>query len=227
MGKGRIVMANGDNTMSTPLTFQSDSAFGEPTWEIAHLFPARGAWEEEDYLALHTNRLVELSNGDLEMLPMPTEAHQFMALFLYRMVFDFVAPRGLGAVLAAPLRVRLGEGKFREPDVVFMLEKNKHRRKGKYWDRADLVMEVVSDDDPDRDHQVKRHEYAKAGIPEYWIVDPKDKTIIVLTLHNSATAQAATAYTITGEYGPGQAAVSALLPGLSVDVDSVFSQSDH
>ena len=48
----------------------------DPTWEIAHLFPAQGAWSEEEYLDLPGNRLVEFSNGFLEMLPVPTTSHQ-------------------------------------------------------------------------------------------------------------------------------------------------------
>ena len=42
-----------------------------------------------------------------------------------------------------------------------------------HWTGADLVIEVVSPDDPDLDLVVKRQEYAQAGIPEYWIVDPE------------------------------------------------------
>jgi Uma2 family endonuclease len=44
-----------------------------------------------------------------------------------------------------------------------------------YWEGADLVMEVVSSHDEDRrrDLVVKREEYARAGIAEYWIVDPE------------------------------------------------------
>ena len=52
----------------------------------------------------------------------------------------------------------------------------------KFWEGADLVMEVVSDDDRRRDVVTKRLEYAKAGIAEYWIVDPQQATITVLKL---------------------------------------------
>jgi Uma2 family endonuclease len=45
-----------------------------------------------------------------------------------------------------------------------------------------LVIEVVSPDEPAGDYQHKRSEYAVRGIPEYWIVDPTQQKVTVLTL---------------------------------------------
>ena len=50
---------------------------------------------------------------------------------------------------------------------------------------ADLVIEVVSDQGRPRDLEIKRQEYAQAGIPEYWIVDPQLEQITVLALEGS------------------------------------------
>src|SRR6266446_7182381 len=96
---------------------QAKPAAGEPAWEIAYLFPAQGSWTEPEYLGLPGNRLVELSNGFLEVLPMPTMSHQMIVLALYRALLGFTAKDGLGTVLVAALRVRLWKGKIREPDV--------------------------------------------------------------------------------------------------------------
>src|SRR6266852_6254861 len=93
-------------------------AVGEPAWEVAYLFPAQGSWTEGEYLDLPGNRLVELSDGFLEVLPMPTMSHQKIVLALYRALLAFVGVDGLGTVLVAALRVRLWKGKIREPDVV-------------------------------------------------------------------------------------------------------------
>jgi len=193
---------------------------GSPTWEIAHLYPNQGAWTDDEYLALNSNRLVEFSDGVLEVLPMPTEQHQLIVLFLYRVLFAFVTARQLGTVLTAPLRVRLWEGKFREPDVVFLLAQHADRRGNQYWRGADLAIEVVSEDDPVRDLVSKRAEYARAGISEYWIVDPRDQTIAVLSL-DPATG----GYSVAGRYASGEAARSVLLEGFSVEVGEVFSQN--
>src|ERR1700730_16910358 len=162
---------------------ESENA-GRPTWEVAYLFPAQGQWAEEEYLALSGNRMLELSRGCLEVLPVPTTSHQQLVAYLYGLLLRFVTERGLGTVLFAPLRVKVGRGKFREPDLVFMLTRHSNRIAEEYWDGADLVVEVVSDDHESRhrDFEVKRRDYAKAGISEYWLVDPVEERIIVLRL---------------------------------------------
>jgi len=189
----------------------------EPSWEIADLFPQQGVWTEADYIRLAdaTNRLTELSNGRIELLPVPTEEHQFILLFLRDVLNAFVQVRRLGATLVAPLRVYLGPGRYREPDVMFLLEQNFHRRHSGYWEGADLVMEVVSESDPDRDLITKRMEYAQAGIPEYWIVDPRDETIAVLTLDGES-------YREHGSFRRGEVAASVLLSGFEVEVAAAF-----
>jgi Uma2 family endonuclease len=191
----------------------------EPTWEVAYLFPAQGDWSEEEYLALHGNRLVELSDGVVEVLPVPTTSHQLLVAYLYGALLAFAAGRDLGTVLFAPLRVRLWRGKFREPDVVFMRKEHAGRIGEDFWDRADLVMEVVSDDEEDcrRDLETKRREYARAGIPEYWIIDPREERILVLRL-------AGRRYTVHGEFPRGASASSHLLPGFTVDVTEALAR---
>src|SRR5580704_4621329 len=82
---------------------------GEPTWDVAQLFPHQGAWSELDYLALDTNHLVEFSNGVVEFLPMPRMAHQLIAMVLCRLLESFVLANKLGTVLIAPFKVRLWE----------------------------------------------------------------------------------------------------------------------
>lgn len=66
------------------------------------------------------------------------------------------------------------------------------RRQNRFWLGADLVVEVVSEDDPERDTKVKRADYASAGIPEYWIVNPLDNTITVLVLEGTASSAVGT-----------------------------------
>ena len=61
----------------------------------------------------------------------------------------------------------------------------------------------------------KREEYAQAGIPEYWIVDPELGQIIVLTLEDRI-------YVVHGEFKRGDQATSKLLPGFAVDVTSAL-----
>src|SRR5690349_13983866 len=93
---------------------------GEPTWEVARLFPRQGDWTEDAFLSLSTNRFVELNDGCLEVLPMPTALHQAIVRLLSRLLEEFVHKRKLGDVFFAPLPVRLWAGQFREPDVVYL-----------------------------------------------------------------------------------------------------------
>jgi len=180
--------------------------------------PARREWTEEEYLDLSTNRLVEFSDGRLEVLPMPTQSHELIVFFLSRLLVALVEVRAPGTVLPAGLRVRLWARKYRQPDGVFMLAEHNRRRHDRYWEGADLVMEVVSPDPKDRkrDLETKRREYARAGIPEYWIVDPLEQRILVLTLRGGG-------YQVHGEFGRGMEASSLLLPDFHVPVDDVFA----
>ncbi len=197
------------------------SQLGQPTWEIATLFPNQGDWSEHEYLHLNTSRLIEFVDGTLEVLPMPTELHQFIAAFLFEHLQSHVRNLQLGVVLFAPLKIQVRAGKFREPDVLFMLTEHRPRRTEKFWMGADLVMEVVSEDDPHRDLVTKREEYAQAGITEYWIIDPRDRTITVLHLEASCTV-----YAELGRFSDGQIANSALLEGFRLDVSEVFNRPE-
>jgi Uma2 family endonuclease len=192
----------------------------EPTWEIARLFPHQGAWSEEEYLELPTNRLVEFSHGYIEVLPMPTESHQLIVLFLYRTLLSFVQNAALGIVLVAPMRVRLRSGKYREPDIIFLLVEHAKRRHELYWDTPDLVMEVVSKENRQHDLEIKRREYAQAGIPEYWIVDPEEERITVLALKERRYLQ-------QGVYSRGEIVRSVFLPGFEVGVDEVWAAAEE
>jgi Uma2 family endonuclease len=206
-------------TTSPPVLKTADEQF-EPTWEVARLFPAQGTWSEEEYLALThgTNHLVEFSHGNLEFLAMPTRTHQKIVFFLSQVLYAFLSTRELGTVLFAPLRVRLWEGKFREPDLVVMLAEHRDREHETFFDGADLVIEVVSEDDPARDLVTKRREYAQAGIPEYWIIEPQTEMMSVLRLDQGE-------YIEYGRFGRGTTAASALLAELAIDVTHMFDQA--
>lgn len=191
---------------------------GEPVWDIAQLFPEQGEWGECEYLALDTNRLVDFDDGFIEVHPVPTTSHQLILTFLYHQLLACVAPHKLGEVFFAGIRVRLWKRKYRQPDLIFMLAQHRDRIGEEYWEGADLVMEVVSGDDKDRKRDLveKPVEYARARIPEYWIVDPKESRITVLHLKGRK-------YMVHGAYRRGEQARSKLLQGFAVDVTSALS----
>jgi Uma2 family endonuclease len=191
------------------------------SWEkgdelVLSLDPLQGHWTEEQYLLLsdQTNRLLEYSDGYIEVLPMPTDNHQAMLEWLFLALKAFIERIG-GKVRFAPLRVRVREGKYREPDILLVRDAHDPRRQNRFWLGADLVVEVVSEDAPERDTKVKRADYASAGIPEYWIVNPLDSTITVLVLEGGA-------YRDYGIFRRGERAASRLLEGFAVSVDEVL-----
>lgn len=207
------------NTPSKPRVLREAATLNtEPTWDIAKLFPSQGAWSEWEYMELRPSRVVEYDHGYVEIHDVPTSSHQRILLFLYNLLATFVNANKLGEVLVAPLRIKLWEEKYREPDVVFMSAQNAARRGEDFWLGADLVMEVVSEglENRERDLEKKRKDYAEGGIPEYWIIDPQEQKITVLKLEGVA-------YAVHGEFAPGVSASSALLNGFSVDVEAVFA----
>ncbi|MCY4215064.1 MAG: Uma2 family endonuclease [Gammaproteobacteria bacterium] len=180
--------------------------------------PSQGRWRDEDYLGFtdHARRLVEFTDGCIEKLPVPTDRHHRVLGELYRLFFAWLGDSGV--VHFAGVRLRIREGKYREPDLLLLCDRTDGRRQNRFWLGADLVMEVVSPDDPNRDWITKRADYAEAGIPEYWIVDPIAEAITVLELDGPAYAE-------HGAFGLNARATSPLLPGFAVDVAALF-QSD-
>lgn len=178
--------------------------------------PRQGQWREEDYLWLssHASALIEFTDGYIEVLPMPTDRHQSILLFLYRLFFAAVELQG-GKVLVAPLRLRIRPGKYREPDLLLVRSAHDARRQEQFRTGADLVLEVVNHEKHERDLVEKRSDDAEGVIPEYWIINPLDETITVLRLSGDA-------YIEHGTFGRSAQATSALLEDLTVSVDAVF-----
>jgi Uma2 family endonuclease len=178
--------------------------------------PTQGEWKEEDYLWLtdRTNRLIEFTDGRIEVLPMPTEKHQAISRYLFLQLLAFLQAIG-GTVFYAPLRIKIGPRRFREPDLLLVRDAKDPRRGNAFWTGADLVVEIVSPDNPQRDTRKKRREYAQAGIPEYWIVNPLTATITVLRLEGAK-------YKEHGVFKRGVSATSAVLAGFAVSVDATL-----
>lgn len=188
---------------------------GEPAWEAAYLHPPQGGWSEEDFLKFHTNRMAELADGRLEILPMPNLKHQRMLRLLLGLL-EGAMPKD-GTALFAPLPIRLFPGTIREPDLLYIAPQNRPADDVDYPDHLDLVMEIVSggDEARQRDYRDKRRDYAKAEIAEYWIIDPAEHQVTVLSLRTDRYAE-------IGVFSPGQVASGELLRGLRVDVSALM-----
>ena len=190
----------------------------EPEYErtLLDLLPAQGRWDDEAYLWLteRTARLLELADGRIEVLPMPTDEHQDLLQTLFLALLAYTQTHG-GKVHFAPLRLRIRAGKFREPDLLLLRDAADPRRGNRFWSGADLVLEVVSPDGIERDLTDKVFDYAEAGVPEYWIVEPAAGTITVLWLDGDR-------YRTHGVFERGTTATAATLPGFAVSVSTVL-----
>jgi len=190
-------------------------------WEadelVLDLGALQGLWTLEQYLKLtdQTNRLIEFAAGCVEVLPMPTRRHQVILALLYELFVGFLRPRG-GKVLFAPLRLQVRPSTYREPDLLLLLDANDPRNQNAFWLGADLVIEIVSPDDPERDIRVKRADYAEAGIPEYWVVDARTET---LEIHR---APAGEQYAERLQPVRGTTIAPVAFPDTAIPIDAIF-----
>jgi Uma2 family endonuclease len=193
---------------------------GDPSWEIAYFFPRQGDWTEQDFLAFEASNFpIELVDGCLEFLPMPTYLHQRLVRYLFLQLDRAAQSTRRGQASFAPCPIRLWEGRFREPDLFFLSSARVARREDPPQG-AEIVVEVLSQGQPNRDRDLinKRIDYAKAQIPEYWIVDPEQATVTVLTLNGSE-------YAVHGEFNRGMTATSIYLPEFTANVEELFQSA--
>lgn len=136
--------------------------------------PSRMTWEE--FLAwVDEDSRAEWINGEIEVHSPASGPHQDIVGLLYTLLRTFLQQARLGRVWMAPMLMRLPEKPSgREPDLLVLLQEHMDRYRETYIDGpADLVIEVVSEESQDRDRSAKFAEYEAAGIPEYWLIDPR------------------------------------------------------
>jgi Uma2 family endonuclease len=128
----------------------------------------------------------------------------------------YVKAEGLGRAITSPFDVRLWEDKIRQPDVLFICSKNLAQVKTTYLDGPpDWVAEVISPGSRTIDEVDKLADYAKAGVPEYWLVDLEEQTIRVNVL-------AGDSYRLAATYQAGQTARAETVEGFAIPVDQVM-----
>ena len=124
------------------------------------------------------NRRYELVGGSIVMTPAPEPVHQRVSRRLQRLLED-ACPAGY-EVFNAPVDYDLPAGHRVEPDLVVAPDATvgEKRLRGPVL----LVAEIVSPGSRVHDTVTKRHVYAEAGVPAYWIVDPLRSHLTALRL---------------------------------------------
>lgn len=168
-----------------------------------------------DFRRLPEGTLVELIGGHLVFRPTPLVQHRRVVGQLVWLLGDFVESRDLGVVVSW-IDTRLSDADAFQPDLVFV----SHERLGILGEQEiegapDLVVEVLSPSTGYYDLTQKREAYERAGVREYWIVDPERQTVEVLTLDEGAYRTAAKAER-AGRIG------SVLLEGFETRLERLF-----
>lgn len=115
----------------------------------------------------------EWVNGEGIAFVPPTILHADISHFLLLLLAPYVEAKGLGRVYHAPVEMRLTRS-AREPDLLFVAQEHLHRfEAARLLGPADLVVEIVSPESTRRDRVEKLAEYEEAGVPEYWLLDPR------------------------------------------------------
>jgi Uma2 family endonuclease len=122
----------------------------------------------------NTERRVEWVNGEVIELPRITKRHNMIVGFLITLFQILHDVRRTAQVFFEPFTMRPEPGgNGRCPDIFLVRKENKDRIQERFLDGpADLVIEVVSESSTKDDYFVKLAEYRRAGVPEYWIIDP-------------------------------------------------------
>jgi Uma2 family endonuclease len=159
----------------------------------------------------------EVIEGEVCMTPSPTARHQRIVAKLISLLNVFAESRDLGQVFAGPLDVLFAEGEYLEPDVVFVRTEHVDLVSDRGVEGPpDLVVEVVSPSTAARDRGVKLERYRLYGVPEYWVVDPDERTLEVWKLAEGAEQPSSLAPPDRLTWAPGSGAV------LEIDLGELF-----
>lgn len=177
-----------------------------------------------DCLTWDEKERIEIIDGEAYMMSPPNRAHQGISGELYYQIRAFLEGKSC-RIYAAPFGVRLFEkdgdrpedvDTLVEPDISVICDRDKLDDKG-CKGAPDFVIEIMSPSNRRHDKVTKRKLYQRAGVREYWIVNPIDETVEVFLLENGVLE--------THEfYGRDDTAKVTVLEGCEVDLRSVFEE---
>ena len=122
----------------------------------------------------------EVIDGVLYMRTVPSTFHQWIIERLWRFVGLPAEEQGLAYFFSAPIGVLMPGSDPVQPDFLLIRqERAAIMHDGRIHEAPDLIAEVLSPTNPEQDTEVKRRSYARAGVPEYWIVRPATRDVLV------------------------------------------------
>ncbi len=184
-------------------------------------WPEQGQWTYDDYLRLPDDgNRYEIIEGVLYMVNAPGYDHQYVVSEMHLQMGNFVKSNRLGIVMTAPFEIHLSEtSRPVQPDVFFIAAERQPQSGDPYFEGApDLVVEVISPSSIRLDRFVKFDAYERAGVREYWIVDPGTHSVEVYVLDKERV------YALLGQFRGRESVRSLVLEGFSVAVVSLFAE---
>ncbi len=178
-----------------------------------------------DFLSWNENELIEIINGEAFMMATPSSRHQEICFEIGRQLGNFLEGKTC-KVYPAPFGVRLFEqakdtpeqvNTVVEPDISVICDRNKIDKRG-CKGAPDLVIEVLSPSTQRMDQLIKLNLYQRAGVREYWIVDPENQTVRVMTQNESHL------FYVQEVYGREDVAKVNILDGCFIELHKVFSE---
>lgn len=188
--------------------------------EKAAQWPMQGKWTYDDYLRLPDDgRRYEIIEGVLYVANAPSYEHQYTVTKIVSKLEQFVDLSQAGVVLTAPFQVHLpGIAQPVQPDVLFITgERRPEAGTQIFIGASDLIVEVLSPSSLRLDQHIKFGAYEQARVKEYWIADPKTRSVIVYTLPFDSRE-----YVVVGQFASGEMIQSPLFPNFQLAVDAVF-----
>lgn len=144
----------------------------------------------EDIYALPDGQRAELIDGKMYMMAPPDRIHQKLVSQFTKIIGNYVDEKhGDCEVYPAPFAVFLNEDDWNyvEPDISVVCDKRKLTDKG-CSGAPDWIVEIISPSDPQRDYGIKLFKYRSSGVREYWIVNPKTRTVNVFDFENERSS---------------------------------------
>jgi Uma2 family endonuclease len=156
---------------------RADVAVAPHVTEVPPAPPSRRMSYEEFLEWCDEDTFAEWVDGEVIVLMSGSRPHQLIVKFLLYVLETFCRVTGAGEVLTAPFQVKLWPGgPGREPDVLVVTAEHRDRLLRTRVDGpADVAVEVVSPESVERDRVDKFCEYARAGVREYWLLDPDER----------------------------------------------------
>ena len=150
--------------------------------------PEEHVYTTEDILNLPDGERAELIDGNIYYMAPPSRTHQRIAGELFATIHAYIKKnKGLCEVNIAPFAVFLDDFNYLEPDISVVCDSEKLNDKGCIG-APDWIIEIISPGSKRMDYFIKLFKYERAGVMEYWIVDPEKKCITVYDFKNENIA---------------------------------------